>query len=223
MKKIIILFAFIGFLLMSCELDNFEEPNVTITGKVVYDGRPIGVRSNGVQLELWQEGHQLYTKVPIFIAHDGTFSAVVFGGDYKMVRLSGAPWENQSTDTILVNARNNISIDVPVIPYYIIDNESIRASSGTITASFTVTQVSTTAGLAEVRLYLGKSILTDQNRNEYAINLDTSTLSLGQQATMTATIPANLVQYPYIYARIGVRSTATNEFIYTQVQQVNLN
>src|SRR5690554_1512804 len=101
--KYIITLSVILFI-TGCEIDNYEAPKSFLEGKVVYNNQPVGVRSNGVQLELWQPGYALYSKIPVYVSQDGSFSASVFDGDYKLVRLEGAPWVN-NTDTIDVQVR----------------------------------------------------------------------------------------------------------------------
>jgi hypothetical protein len=222
--RIFILFsALVCLVLTSCEHDNFAEPNAFLTGKVVYNGNPVGVRTNGPQLELWQPGYQLFSKVVVHIAHDGTFSTAVFDGNYKLVRLSGAPWQNQ-TDTIDVVIKGNTVVDVPVTPYYIVRNESFQKGTNSITAKFVIDKVSQLANnnVAAVTLYLGKLILTDQNRNESNASLALGDLTIGSEATITANIPASLQNEDYIFARVGVRSSLSNEFYYSQVQKVQL-
>src|SRR5688572_7366607 len=91
----------------ACKKDNYDAPKSWITGKVVYQNQPVGVRSNGVQLELWQPGFQTFSKIPVYISQDGTFSANVFDGDYKLTRLKGnGPWAD-NTDTIAVSVRGS--------------------------------------------------------------------------------------------------------------------
>lgn len=205
-----------------CEYDNFDEPNAILSGKVVYNGEPVGVRTNGTQLELWQDGYPLRTKIPVHIAHDGTFSAAIFNGQYKIVRLAGAPWEAQSGDTIVVDVKGNTFIDVPVKPYFIIRNESFGKGSGTVIAKFTIEKVVELAQLQVVNLYLGKNILTDQNQNEKIATLDLSGYTVGQETEISAEIPAGLLDDDYLFVRLGVRSTLSNEFYYTQIQKVLL-
>jgi len=220
--KLFILFAFIGLLFAGCEHDNFDEPNVILSGKITYNDVPLGVRTKGTQLELWQDGYQLFTKIPVHIAHDGSFSAAIFDGSYKMVRLAGAPWEPQSSDTILVNVRGNTIVDVPVNPYFIIKNESFQKGAGTITAKFTVEKIVASANVHSINLYLGRNLLTDHNYNEKNVGLDLVDLTLGSEATITTDIPANLMDEDYIFVRVGVRSSMSNEYLYTQVQKFEL-
>ena len=206
--KILFIVACVCFLLASCEYDNYDAPSAKLSGRVLYNDAPVGVRTNGTQLELWQDGYELYTKIPVYIAQDGTFSASLFNGQYKLVRLSGAPWEDQPMDTIRIEVKGNTVVDVPVKPYFIIKNESYQ-------------KVVESAEVKSVNFYLGEGILTDHNKNEYKGELDLSGLVLGQETTMTATIPEKMLKNGYAFARIGVQSNKSNEYFYTQVQKVS--
>jgi len=221
-KKILFIISVCCLLFASCEYDNFDEPKSTLSGKVVYDGKPIGLRTNGPQLELWQDGFGLRKSIPVYLAHDGSFSAVLFNGQYKMVRKAGGPWQPQLSDTIIIDVRGNTVTDVPVIPYFVINNESYQKGVDDVTAKFTINKIVESADISEVRLYLGMSILTDQNKNEQAVSADISKIITGQETSLIAKIPSSLTKYDYIFARIGVRSTVSNEFYYTQVQRVDL-
>ena len=59
MKKIIPFFIMICCLLAvsSCSYDNFEEPKATLTGKAIYDGEAVGVRSGSSEFALFQDGY----------------------------------------------------------------------------------------------------------------------------------------------------------------------
>ena len=72
-------------LLASCEYDNYDMPNAILSGRVVYEGTPVGVRATATRLELWQGGYANRTKIDVNIAHDGTYSAALFNGRYKNV------------------------------------------------------------------------------------------------------------------------------------------
>ena len=137
------LLALAGLLLAACEKDNLKEPGSTLTGRIVYQGQPVGVRSAGVQFELWQRGFQLFTRIPLNIKQDGTFSATLFDGDYKLVRARGAgPWVDNA-DTIPVKVQGTASVDVPVEPYFIIKNEAFTRNGTTVTGTFQLQAVNT--------------------------------------------------------------------------------
>ena len=220
--KILFIVACVCFLLASCEYDNYDAPSAKLSGRVLYNDAPVGVRTNGTQLEPRQDGYELYTKIPVYIAQDGTFSASLFNGQYKLVRLSGAPWEDQPMDTIRIEVKGNTVVDVPVKPYFIIKNESYQKGTGNaITVKFTIEKVVESAEVKSVNFYLGEGILTDHNKTEYKGELDLSGLVLGQETTMTATIPEKMLKNGYAFARIGVQSNKSNEYFYTQVQKVS--
>lgn len=220
--KILLLTACICCLFASCEHDNYDAPNARLSGKVMYEGTPVGVRSNGTQLELWQDGYQLHTKIPVHIAQDGTYSASLFNGRYKMVRLAGAPWEAQPQDTLIIDVKGNTVYDVPVTPYFIIKNESYQKGGSTITAKFTIDKIVASAEATSIEFYLGKNILTDHNKNEGSKKLDLADFAEDQELTITFDIPESLKKEDYIFARIGIQSNKSNEYYYTQVQKVEL-
>lgn len=220
--QLLLIAAFACLLFTSCEYDNYDEPGSTLTGRVVYNGEPVGVRSNGTQLELWEDGHKLYSKIPVHIAQDGTYSAKLFNGSYKLVRLAGAPWEAQPGDTIRIDVKGKTERDVPVTPYFAIRNASFQKGSGTVTAKFTIDKVVASSNVVSVNLYLGKNLLTDQNRNEKVEELNLDDLVLSSETTITAEIPASLLNNDFIFARVGVRSSNSGEYFYTQVEKIAL-
>lgn len=224
MKKYILsTLLLISILFTACEYDNFEEPKSTLSGNVVHDGNALGVRTNGTQLELWQDGFELKYAIPVYIAHDGSYSVSLFNGQYKMVRKAGAPWEAQLNDTIIIDVNGNTVHDVPVNPFFTVSNENIQYSGGKITASFTVNKVVESSELAEVRLFVGHSLLTDQNRYEQAVNADLSEISVGETTSISLDLSDELAGEEYVFVRIGARAAETNEFIYTQAQKININ
>ena len=204
-----------------CAYDNYDQPGSLLSGKVVYQNEPVGVRSNGTQLELWQYGYALRAKIDVYISQDGSYSAKLFDGDYKLVRLSGAPWENQR-DTISVTVKGNTVVDVPVVPYFVIKNATFQKSDDKIIAKFTIEKVSASANLSLARLYLGKTIITDQNNNAANVSLNAASITLGQEATITATIPASLASADHLFARVGVQSAGIGELFYTAPQKIQL-
>ena len=222
LKYIMLIFTTAGLLLAGCEYDNFEAPKATLSGKVVYQGNAVSVRNNGPQLELWQDGFALKSPITVNISQDGSYSAILFNGRYKLVRRADAPWQQQASDTLIVNVNGNTSYDVPVSPYFTISNDTFGKSGNNITARFVVNKNIPTANLELVRLYLGKSILTDQVQREFLVDGNVANIVSGQPTEITASLPDNLKDLDYIFARIGVKSSSAGEYYYTQVQKIAL-
>ena len=164
MKKIIPFFIMICCLLAvsSCSYDNFEEPKATLTGKAIYDGEAVGVRSGSSEFALFQDGYALKGSIPVYIAQDGSYSVSLFNGDYKLVRMGNAPWERPSNDTIYITVRGNTVQDIPVTPYFFVRNVSFAKNGNKITARFTINKVVANAkqsintiGLDGVLYFLG--------------------------------------------------------------------
>lgn len=210
-------------LLASCAKDNYEPPKSTLTGRVIYDNQPVGVRTNGVQLELWQKGYQLFTKIPVQVSQEGTFSASLFDGDYKLVRLRGnGPWVD-NTDTIDVKVRGAATIDVPVQPYFVIRNPTIQRSGTSLTGSLTVGQVVTGRAVERVTMYVGTTQFVDVTNNVGSASVATAALAdLSKSLPLSLTLPATVSSRPYFYARIGVKTVGVAELIYSPVQKITL-
>ncbi|MCW2263841.1 MULTISPECIES: DUF3823 domain-containing protein [Sphingobacterium] len=225
MKKNILtlLTATLGFLAVGCEYDNFEAPKEFLSGKVVFEGKAVGVRNNGTELELWQDGYPLKSAIPVFINQAGEFSANLFRGKYKLVRKGNAPWLQQSTDTILVNVNGNTVLDVPVTPYFVIGNESFQVANNQIAATFTVKKTTESAKLDQVKLFLSKSILTDHVLSDQDINVDLPQVLFGTETRITRQLSDKFKGQAYIFVRIGVKSSSAGEYIYTPVQKIMLN
>lgn len=149
-----------------CKKDNLDPPKSTLEGMVVVTGTktPVGVASNGTQLELWQYGYALRNKIPVHIDQDGSFTAKLFDGNYKLVRLSGAPWQN-NTDTINIDLKGHATIEVPVVPFFTVGGETItyNAADTSITATFTVSRMDASKNADRVSLHIGQTTIVDAN------------------------------------------------------------
>ena len=221
MNHKIYLLISIVLIFTGCEIDNYEPPKSTITGQVIFEDNLINVRSNGVELELWQSGYQLYTKIPVYVNQDGTFSAKVFDGDYKLTMLRGAPWV-YSSDTINVTVKGNAQVNVQVNPYYTFENiEYTKGSNSEITADFNLRKITNQDNLEFVRLYVGKTTIVDQNINVANVTKTAASMSnLGETFSLKVTIPSSLAGKNYVFARMGVKVKDIPELLYSTPQKI---
>lgn len=208
-------------MLMGCKKDNFEAPTSMLTGRVVYQGEPLGLRSGGVELELWQHGYQLFTKIPVYVDQNGSFSARLFDGQYKLVLLRGnGPWAD-NVDSLDINLKGTQQIDVQVSPFFVIANQNIQVSGANANATVRIQQVNTTRTLERVALYLGKTSIVDQNNFEARVDITAANISsITGDINLSVAIPASLRNKGYGYARIGVKSTGVGEYLYGSVQKI---
>lgn len=205
-----------------CEKDNYEEPESLLTGRVVFEGQPIGVRSNGVQLELWQHGYAFFSKIRVFVAPDGTFSARLFDGDYKLTRQNGGPWLN-SPDSIDVQVRGNTVIDVPVTPYTFVKSATYQRNGTTITATANLQTVSTANPFESVRLYVFRTAMIDDvNQSARTITEASAIPNVNQPVVMNVTVPEALANLEAVYVRVGVKTAGVNELAYSAPERIAL-
>jgi hypothetical protein len=230
-------------LLGGCKKDNREPPKSTLFGMVVINGTktPVGVQSNGTQLELWQSGYALMNKIPIHIDQTGLFSAKLFDGKYKLVRLSGAPWQN-NTDTINIDLHGSANIEVPVVPFFTVGGEAItyNAADTSITATFSVARLDASKSADKVSFHLGLTVIVDA-QNQIPIPAATNDKTPAANyltAPTTIKIFLNSARYPgsqtaelrrqldlvvakkYLFARVAVRTNGVNQRLYSQVKEI---
>ncbi len=225
-------------LLAGCKKDNYDPPASVLKGRVVYNKEALGLRSNGVQLELWQHGYQLFNKIPVYLDQDGAFKAVLFNGRYKLVLLRGnGPWVD-NTDSIDVNLNGSADVDLTVTPFFTVGSTAFtyQAADSSVNATFTISQVVTGKTLESATLYVGKTQFVDAINQMELLNV--TPLSTGTQLTVKISLKASkysnsadrvkqqnlleLYNKKYCYARIGVKTAGVAERIYSAVQQVKL-
>ncbi|MEL7589022.1 MAG: DUF3823 domain-containing protein [Prolixibacteraceae bacterium] len=223
MKKIfssLILLIF-ALAVTNCEYDNYDPPASFLSGTVTYHNVPVGVRSGATKLELWQYGFALRKKIDISIDQDGTFSARLFDGNYKLVRLSGAPWENR-TDSIDVQIKGETFVNVQVEPYFIISGESFQKTGDEIKSLCTVTQLGARR-IESLTLYIGTTNIVDANNNVLSNTLNASSLTdLNIPKSNVLLLSETLKQQKYIFVRLGVKATGIAERFYTPVKKIDL-
>lgn len=226
MKKVLIyIFSVCTTAFAACtEYDNYDAPDASLKGKVHYQGTQIGLRNSGVSFELWQDGYELTGSIPVYIAQDGTFSATLFNGQYKLVRKADGPWVDETSDTLIVNVNGSTQFDVEVKPHFIVGSESyqVNMSDKKIVGTFTVDQIVGTSNLSNVRMFIGPRVIIDNNIRGSYKKAEVSEVTFGQPLSITMDITDDLIEKGYLYARVGVKASESGEYIYTQVQKIEL-
>lgn len=218
-------------LLASCEYDNYDEPDLTLDGHIVYQGDPIGVSYNDVSLELWEMGWQEQAPINVAIDQDGSFSALLFKGDYKLVIPAGrGPFrslinaETQS-DTLLVNLSGSTHLDVEVMPYYMFRNHEFSLTGGEVQATFTLEKILTGeegADIEEVSLYLSKTQFVDNRTSVAEAHLPGHELQNLSGIQLGVSVPEMVPSQDYLFARIGVRIQGVEHRLFSEVERIEL-
>ncbi len=236
MRNILLFIFILPYIFASCEYDNYDEPNATITGRIVYNGEAINVKNNQVTFRLYEPGWELSasTYMNVQVAQDGTFSASVYSGkNYRLIRQDNiGPWVNPTySDTVFVdNCGRNEVVDIPVTPYYLLENASITISNKIVSGSCSVREITAGRNIEYVGLYAGRNVIVDNAFNFGAAGAATTNASAGDQVSLTldlsgltvSSLPSTLPSTGFIYARMGLKVEGIDAMIYTEPFQLSI-
>ena len=217
--------------LASCSYDNYDEPSFQLDGRIVYQGEPIGVSYNDVYIELWESGWQRLGNIGVAVDQDGSFSSLLFKGDYKMIIPNNqGPFkkitnEQSGNDTIPVNLTGSRTMDIEVMPYYMIRNSSINGGTNKVTATFDLEQIITNSdakNVQEVSLYVSRTAFVDNRTSIATSNVGGGDLEDLTSISLEVTVPDRVPTQNYGYARIGVKLEGVEDRIFSQIVKVNL-
>ncbi len=226
MKRSVSIIAFCSLLLTGCAYDNYEAPQNLLTGRIVYDDEPVGLKQTGTGqdynvLELYQPGFEGTAPIPVYVDQDGTFSAKLFKGSYRLVAKNGSgPWVDIGTE-LYFDVRGDMSIDFPVTPYYVIRDEEFSVDEEdmlTVTFSiergaFTLINGKPDALIESISLYINNTRFVDDVT--YRKKIDAASLTIGEQSITVSLKDAELLKYPALYARLAVGTQGISPKLYT--------
>lgn len=229
MKKIaLFLFTALTFWLTSCEYDNYDAPNTTLSGRVTYNGEAVNVKNNQVSFRLYEPGWELSssTYMTVQVAQDGTFSASVYTGKtYKLIRVENVgPWVNPTAaDTVIVsNCAAGQTVDMPVTPYYLLENASITCADKVVTGTCSIQEITAGKKIEKVGLYAGRNLIVDDTYNFG--HSETAEVQAGGSVTLTVDLSGlsvnstanSLPSTGFIYARMGLKIEGIDAMVYTE-------
>ena len=230
--------------LAACQKDNFAPPQSTFSGRVVYKGDPILVQSANVTapnnnsdfpvyLELWQAAYNNRSSIRIPLKQDGSFSALLFDGNYKLIVPNGQGpflWKRTAAntpDSLNINIQGSQTMDIEVMPYYMLRSPQFTVSGRKVAGSVKLEKIITDAvngkTVERVSLYVNTTQFVDAGNSINKADLAGSAIKdLNSVSLTTADIPALVPSQSYVYARIGLKITGVEDMIYTPVQKMNL-
>ena len=220
MKIVSNIFSIILLLVLfsGCGKDNFDAPESKLVGRVTYQGQALNVRGTGeaVQLQLYQDGYEKNDPISVFVGQDGTFSALLFDGEYRLTTRDGnGPWVN-SHESLTVHLNGHTEVNLEVTPYFTISNEQLSVAGSAMNASFTINQIVPEAKISRVMLLLSKTQFADDVNNLF--RQDFSDVTPGSM-NLSANIGGNteIAKAKALYARVGVLANGADQAIYSPV------
>ena len=197
----------------ACGKDNYDAPKSTLSGRVAYNSESLGVRGSNqsVSLQLWQDGYQFRSPINVYLTQDGSFSAQLFDGKYKLVTTSGnGPWLN-SADTVLVDVRGNTSIEYQVKPYYTMSNITYNVQGNMLKASFDVKTIDASRAIDFAALLVNDTKFVDLG--QYTYKMEKTGITMGR-VELDLDIKDILTKSAAVYARVGLKISGITEALY---------
>ena len=165
--------------------DSLDPPGIRLTGNVAFNGEAVPVRtpSGTTQLRIWHtswdenDPDRQPTSMGIHLSTDGSYSTMLYPGEYDLQLIDNqGPWVNDTT-RIPISVFGDMQVDVPVQPYYTIQDEDIvftapaagEDNGGRITATFRVADHVTSPDVELVGLYVSTSQFVDRGRRETSL------------------------------------------------------
>jgi hypothetical protein len=116
-----------------------------------------------------------------------------------------------------------MTLDLDVIPYYMIRTPKFAAASGKVTASFKVDKIITDAtakDIQEVVLYINKTQFVSEGDNNGRTSISGSAITDPNNINMEVNIPAMVPAQNYIFARIGLKIAGVEDRIFSPVEKL---
>lgn len=227
--KYFILFVGFALALVSCEIDNYDEPESFFTGRVVYNGTPIEVGALEVRFQLFQPGFGNLAPLDVHLDTDGSFSGRFFDGDYKLKFVDGqGPFKanyvnEQAGDTIFIQIKGNTEMDLEVTPYYMVKSSQFSATGNTVSGSISLDKIITGDEGREieyVNLYINESQFVSNNDDYNIGRADVEVSSLDNIAG-SINLPDDYSKN-YIYARMGIKIAGVEDLLFSEVTKLDL-
>ncbi|MGN6493631.1 MAG: DUF3823 domain-containing protein [Agriterribacter sp.] len=224
-----IVFALAALTILSCKKDNYDAPSSMLSGKLVYQGQTFGLEKDQVPFELYQYGFGKVGPLGSSFTQDGTYSALLFDGDYKLIIPNGQGpfmWKQTQAgnpDSIAITLRGNTTLDLEVMPYYLITGAQIAASGGNVNASFGIDKIINDANakdIENVTLYINKTQFVSGGNNIATAGISGGDITDPSNVSLSVTIPSITPAQNYVYARVGLKIAGIEDRIFSPLVKV---
>jgi hypothetical protein len=165
------------------------------------------------------------------VDQNGTFSALLFNGDYKLDFQDGqGPFmasqidPKTNSDTMAVKVQGATSLNIEVMPYYMIRSPQFSVSGKQVNATCQLEKIITDANARDVEsvtLYINKTYFADNNNNIATASISGGDITDMNHISLTVGIPEMTPTQNYIFARIGVKIANVEDMIFSPVVKLN--
>jgi hypothetical protein len=237
MKKTLAYIA-LALTAFSCKKDNYDPPSSTLSGHITYQGVPINISSKDVTFELWEPGWGKNGAITVNVKEDGSYSALLFDGNYKLViPPSQGPFRSitnaeTKNDTMLLTVNGSRDMDIEVMPYYMVRDAKLELSGAdVVNASFRLEKIITDVNARNVEtvfLYLNQTQFVDGTNYIARTSLAGGDITDPANVSLHVNVPDVISgngatgDQDYVFARIGIKISGIEDLLFSEVQQINL-
>ncbi|MPR37001.1 DUF3823 domain-containing protein [Cytophagaceae bacterium SJW1-29] len=221
----------LGVISASCEKDNYAEPKTQLTGQIVYKGEPVGVEYGQVRLQLWQPGFGKLAPIDAPIDQDGSYSALLFDGNYKLVFTNNdGPWKTlvkdaTAKDTTFVSLNGNQEVDIEVMPYYMIRNAKFSKEVNKVSSTFDIEKIITGADAKDVErvsLLISRTQFVSRANNVAITNKEGDDVTGKTNFSLSVDVPTISPAQDFVFARVGVKVKDVEDMVFSKVEKIQL-
>lgn len=241
--SVAVLFAI--FILSGCKKDNFDPPTTWMTGRLVHDGQPVYMDgspsdANDEILQFFQEGFGKHEGWGIRVKYDGTYSSLLFNGEYKLMpkvtitypwKWTGWPQHTDEEgktvlDTMVFVMNGDYKVpDVEITPYYEINDFKIEVGVVDMTATFTIKSLFPDEEDLDVEsayLYIGPTQLVNSST---PVRQAADEISSEQPISIPMPVSKYLDGYTnnfrnFAFVRVAVRTSKSDRMLWSEVIRV---
>jgi hypothetical protein len=215
----------------ACKKDNYDAPTSRLSGKVVYKGEAIGMEYDQVKFEVYQDGFGKTGPIAEVFAQDGTYSLLLFNGDYKFIIPNGqGPFQWKQTpagapDTTFITVSGSQELDLEVTPYYMIRNPQLKVAGGNIAGACKIEKIITGASgrdIESVSLYINKTQFVSGADNIAVKTVNGSDITDLNNVNLSVAIPTLTPSQNYVFARIGIKMAGVEDRIFSPLVKLEL-
>lgn len=224
----ILLIAFISGI-SACKKDNYDAPSSTLKGRILYNTEEIGLEYDRVPLEIYQPGFGKTGAITATFAQDGSYSALLFNGNYKLIIPKGQGpfmWRSNAAgniDTLAVTVSGSQTLDLQAVPYYLIRNAAYKTSGKILTATFRADQIITGVNakkIERVNLYINKTQFVSGADNIANTELAGAAITDPANMNLSVTIPSITPVQNYVFVRIGLKIDGVEDMVFSPLQKI---
>jgi len=215
---------------ISCKKDNYDPPRSVLSGKLTYQGEAIQVEYDRVPFQLYQYGFGKTGAIGGTFAPDGSYSMLLFDGDYKFIIPGGQGpfiWKQDASgnpDSLSVTMKGNQELNIEITPYYMIRNAQATATANKVNASFKAEKIITDANakdIERVSLYINKTQIVSGANNIAFKDIAGGDIPDLNNITLDVDIPSIAPAQNYLFARIGIKIAGVEDMIFSPAEKLN--